>query len=80
MEYELEGDTAFTPAETPLQDAPIHVAVVDMSGSAAYVDAVQQSLQALLETLPRAARFALITYSDKIGVYRCAALLVRSHT
>lgn len=34
-----------------------------------YIAAVQAGLQALVEALPRDSRFALVTFSDKIGLY-----------
>jgi hypothetical protein len=34
-----------------------------------YIAAVQLGLQALIEALPRDSRFALVTFSDKIGLY-----------
>jgi hypothetical protein len=69
VEFELDATAQEFPVDdVPLEHQPIHVALVDMSGDSEYVAAVQVGLQALLEALPRDARFALVTFSDKVGV------------
>lgn len=71
VEFELDDGAAaeFGVADVPLEHQAVHVAVVDMSGNSDYVAAVQVGLQALVEALPRDARFALVTFSDKVGLY-----------
>lgn len=72
VEFELADDDAaleFAVESVPLEHQVVHVAVVDMSGNSEYLAAVQVGLQALVEALPRDARFALVTFSDKIGLY-----------
>jgi hypothetical protein len=44
------------------------VALVDLHAGDAFVELVKSALLAALEALPPASRFALVTFSHKVGV------------
>ena len=48
---------------------PITVALVDLHASEPFVELVKSALLAALEALPPASRFALVTFSHKVGLY-----------
>lgn len=47
--------------------APVVVALVDVSGGEEFLELVRSSLEAALEALPPVTRFALITFSNRVG-------------
>ncbi len=53
-----------------MPDAPAFLALVDLTGSVAYIDAVKASLRCLVKSLPEYCLFGLMTFDETLGVYR----------
>ena len=45
---------------------PIYIALVDLSCNEEFLELVRSALLAALEAVPPAARFGLVTFSDKV--------------
>mmetsp|Transcript_27301 Transcript_27301/g.44464 ORF Transcript_27301/g.44464 Transcript_27301/m.44464 type:complete len:727 (-) Transcript_27301:204-2384(-) len=71
--YEIELPITPEDENQPLQElanqGPIFVAVVDLTGSEEFLELVKSGLLAALEGVPPYAKFCLVTFSDRIGVY-----------
>jgi hypothetical protein len=48
---------------------PVFLAIVDVTGDAKFIETVKKSLLACVEVLPDKARFGLVTFSDRLGIF-----------